>query len=228
MPTHELANEELDLEVHRLIQKHLNNPNAPEDISQLWLDLKRELIALVVAFTSQKDRKEKRQLAKLLKRLRGVKDCKPPSTHQAHHLFAIELRLNKALRKLEASSKERRAASLNRVAQLDLEELTYTSYRTAQRKLNGADRNIAALRHPTTRTLHTDTLSNLDVARTFYETLFASEQNKTEDDANSREAQAFLSTLPLAKLTPEQKAELTRPASEEEVLLFFVFFKSFY
>ena len=217
VPTHELANQELEIAAQSLINAHLSDPKAAEDMAEVWIGLKRELAALIVAFTSRKDAMARKQMRKLCEMLKTVKDTKPVDARQAQNLYAREQRLNKALRSLERQRQKRRVARLNSVAQTEMEELTYTTYRLAQRKLSGAGRNASALRHPVTRELHTDTKSMLEVARAFYQQLFESEQEEADSENSSREATEIISKLPLPSLTTAQRTELLRPASEEEV-----------
>jgi Reverse transcriptase (RNA-dependent DNA polymerase) len=174
--------------------------------------------------TSQRDGKEAAQRRRLTERLNELLKRTPSNPQQSLKFYMMERRLNKALAKSERERKQRRAASRNRIANLPIEELTYASYRLSHRLLSGADRNATALRHPRTNTLSTDTLSMLDAAKTFYEGLFTSAENGEEDKSDL--ADRIRSTHPVNRLTPEQKAQLLRPVTEEEVESLFSRLKS--
>jgi Reverse transcriptase (RNA-dependent DNA polymerase) len=179
-----------------------------------------KLTTLIVTFTSQKDRKEAAQHRKLTERLKDILGKIPQNPQQAYNNFVIEQRLNRALAQLERAKKKRQAASRNRLANLPIEEITYASYRLSHRKLSGGDRNATALRHPKTGDLHTDTLSMLEAAKAYYEKLFTSKQ-EGENNAADKTAENLRSELSIRTLTEEQKAQLIRPVTEEEVELLF-------
>jgi exonuclease III len=217
VPTTQLANQELEIALMNIIKEHDADPERPIDEGKSWLSLKQKITVCIVSFTSRKDRKEKAQLKRLTARLVAVKDKVHSTPQQGQNQYRIEQRLNKALANLRANQKARQTASRNRVAQLDIEELTYTSYRLAHRKLSGTDRNASALRDPHTRELKTDTMSMLDIAQKFYKTLFTSE-NQDHTQAERAEPE-FMDEVSV--LTPEEKANILRPVTETEVAALF-------
>jgi Reverse transcriptase (RNA-dependent DNA polymerase) len=216
VPSTYVKTDELEIEVHRLTRDFWRDPNLPEDRMQAWETFKVKLTTLIVSFSSRKDGMEAAQHRNLTASLKEVLARTPQSPQQAYTQYMVEQKLNTALAKMERERKQRRAASMNRMANLPIEEITYTSYRLSHRLLSGTDRNATALRHPHTRTLHTDTLSMLESARAYYEDLFTSEQKGEEENASPL-ADTLKTMLPLKKLTPEQKAQLLRPVTEEEV-----------
>jgi len=217
VPTTELANQELEIALMEIIKDHYADPNCPTNEGESWLELKQKISVQIVSFTSRKDQKEKAQLRKLKERLVAVKDKAPSTPQQGHNMYQIEQRLNKAIGNFRANQKARRTASRNRVAKLDIEELTYTSYRLAHRKLRGTDRNARALRDPESRALSTDTMSMLDIAQRFYQTLFTSE-NKGHTEEEKSEPK-FVGEVPT--LSPAEKANILRPVTETEVSALF-------
>jgi exonuclease III len=97
VPATELANQDLEIQLHRIIQEHYADPTTPKDKMKSWLLLKQKLIACIVSFTWEKDRKENKQLQKLQTRLKEVRDKIPSTPQQAQNLYRVEQRLNKAI-----------------------------------------------------------------------------------------------------------------------------------
>jgi exonuclease III len=212
-PTTDLYDTDLTKQIHELFESlELTEPSQNLDAQKAQLALKAQVSRIVTAYTVGKTAKEHAQLQTHKNKLKRAKEQIARSPREARDFLQKENRLNKALRLHTENKILRRSIILNKQAGIPLSIPSYTAHRLAAPHVKGTLRNAEALRDPKTGLLRTDTQGMAEALVNFYQTLFTSEQTPRVP-TDSR----FLLSQPIPKLTPEQKADLLREATLDEV-----------